>query len=170
MKDQKQLIIDAIVARINESPFLLIADYGGMNVEHFADMRTRLRESGSEFHVEKNTFVKRAAGVAELPEEFLEALGGQIGIVTGESDVCAAAKALKETGKVTGKPEIRGGVLDGEVLDAAQIEVLASLPSKEVLQAQLLGVFLSPAQKMVTVLNEPAASLARVLQAKADQG
>jgi large subunit ribosomal protein L10 len=170
MKSEKQVIIDAIVARINESPFMLIADYGGMKVDDFAELRNRLRESGSEMHVEKNSFVRRAANDAELPEEVLESLGGQIAVVTGESDVCAAAKALKEYGKKAGKPEIRGGVLDGEALDAAQVEALASLPSKEVLLGQLLGVFLSPAQKLVTALNEPGASLARVLQAKHDQG
>lgn len=170
MKSEKQIIIDAIVARINQSPFMLIADYSGMKVEQFAELRKRLRDTGSVFHVEKNTFVKRAASDAQLPEGILENLGGQIAVVTGESDVCAVAKALKDFGKTSGKPAIRGGILDGEVLDAAQIEALASLPPKEVLLAQLLGVLVAPAQKLVRVLNEPAASLARVLQAKADLG
>jgi large subunit ribosomal protein L10 len=68
------------------------------------------------------------------------------------------------------KPEIKGGVLDGALLDPAGIKALADLPSREVLLATLLGVLQAPASKLVRTLNEPAASLARVLQAKADQG
>ena len=170
MKEQKQLIIDELVARINESPFLLVADYSGMSVPQFEELRNRLRATGSEFHVAKNSFVKRAASEASLPEDLKDVLEGQTAIVTGESDVCAAAKALKNFHKEFEKPVIKGGSLDGEALDAAQIESLASLPSKEVLQAQLLGVLQTPARQLVTVLNEPLSSLARVLQAKHDQG
>jgi large subunit ribosomal protein L10 len=97
-------------------------------------------------------------------------LSGQTAVVTGDSDVCAAAKALKDFAKSAGKPEIRGGVLDGELLDEAKVKALADLPPMEILQAQLLGVLNMPAQQLVTVLDQPGASLARVLQAKHEQG
>jgi large subunit ribosomal protein L10 len=84
--------------------------------------------------------------------------------------VCASAKVLKTYGKEISKLAIRCGVLDGNFLDEAKVIALADLPPMEILRAQLLGVFNSPAQKLVSVLNEPGASLARVLQAKADQG
>ncbi|NNE91124.1 MAG: 50S ribosomal protein L10 [Verrucomicrobiales bacterium] len=170
MKADKQIIIDDILERINSSSFVLVADYAGMTVPEFAEIRKRLKESGAEFHVAKNSFVKRAAEAAELPDDLAESLSGQTAYVVGESDVCAAAKALKSFRKEFNKAEMRSGVLDGEALDTAQIEALADLPSKEVLQAQLLGVLNMPAQQLVTVLNEPAAALARVLQAKHDQG
>ncbi|MCB1065728.1 MAG: 50S ribosomal protein L10 [Verrucomicrobiae bacterium] len=170
MKSEKQFIIDALLERINGSPFLLVADFTGMTVPQFSELRTRLRAAGSEFHVEKNTFVRRAAESASFPEEVSSLLTGQTAIVTGESDVCAAAKTLKAFHKEFKRPILKGGVLDGAALDAAQVEALADLPSKEVLQAQLLGVLQTPARQLVTVLNEPLASLARVLQAKADQG
>ncbi|MCB1079588.1 MAG: 50S ribosomal protein L10 [Verrucomicrobiae bacterium] len=170
MKAEKQLIIDTLLERINASPFLLVADYSGMTVPQFAELRKRLRATGSEFHVAKNTFVKRAADTASLPEEVAALLSGQSAVVTGESDVCGAAKALKSFHKEFNRPIVRGGSLDGAALDAAQVEALADLPSKEILQAQLLGVLQTPARQLVTVLNEPLASLARVLQAKADQG
>ena len=67
------------------------------------------------------------------------------------------------------KPEMKGGVLDGALLNAAGIQALADLPSRVVLLSQLLGVLQAPASKLVRTLNEPAASLARVLQAKADK-
>ncbi len=90
-------------------------------------------------------------------------------VVTGAQDVCAAAKVVKNFSDEFKKPEIKGGVLDGALLDAAGIKALADLPSREVLLAQLLGVLQAPASKLVRTLNEPAASLARVLQAKADK-
>lgn len=170
MKTEKQLIIDALLERINASPFMLVAEYAGMTVPQFSELRTRLRQAGAEFHVAKNTFVKRAAATASIPETVGALFIGQTAVVTGENDVCAAAKILKNFHKEFTRPAIRGGVLDGEVLDAVQVGALADLPAKEILQAQLLGVLQTPARQLVTVLNEPLASLARVLQAKADLG
>lgn len=166
MKAEKQIIIDEILERINASPYLIVADYTGMTVPQFEELRTKLDELNAEFHISKNTFVKRAAKDAELPEELNEALAGQTGIVTGAEDVCAAAKIVKEFHKATEKLVIKGGALDGAYLDAGQVNELASLPSREVLLATLLGVLQAPASKLVRTLNEPGASLARVLAAK----
>ena len=66
------------------------------------------------------------------------------------------------------RPPVKAGILDEDVLSAEQVKVLADLPSKEILQAKLLGLLLAPATKLVRVLNEPASSLARVLKAKAE--
>ena len=170
MKAEKQIIIDGILEQINASPFVLVADYTGMTVPQFAELRNRLSEKGAKFHVAKNSFVKRAAEAAELPDGLSESLSGQTAVVVGEEDVCAAAKVLKEFRKQFDRAEVKSGTLDGELLDAAQIEALADIPSKEVLLAQFLGVLNMPAQQLVTVLNEPGASLARVLQAKNEQG
>lgn len=181
MKEVKQVIIDGLLEEINSSPFMLIADYGGMKVPNFEALRTRLAETGAKFQVAKNSFVKRAAVEAGFPDEIAEFLSGQTAIVTGNEDVCDAVKILNEAGKGGLSPQVKAGVLDGQFLDSAQVKALADLPSKEVLQATLLGllnqpaqslvtVLNQPAQKMVTVLNEPAASLARVLAAKKEQG
>jgi len=170
MKEVKKVIIDDLIKTINESPYLLIAEYGGMTVPQFETLRTRLKAKGARFQVAKNTLVRQAALSAEYPEGFSELLSGQTAFVTGDSDVCAAAKELKTFQKETGKPALRGGVLDGSLLDEAAVRALADLPPMEVLQAQLLGVLNEPARRLATVLNEPGSSLARVLQAKADQG
>ena len=170
MKEVKKIIIDDLLSRINDSPFLLVADYGGMTVPQFEDLRKKLKAQGAKFQVAKNSFVRQAAESAEYPEGLSEYLSGQTAIVTGESDVCAAAKELKNFEKDNGKPGIRAGVLDGELLDEAKVKALADLPPMEVLQATLLGMLNQPATKLATVLNEPGASLARVLQAKSDQG
>ena len=170
MKEVKQVIIDEILTRINESPFLLVADYSGMTVPQFEELRKRLKGKGAKFQVAKNTFVRQAANSAEYPEGLAEFLTGQTAVVTGESDVCAAAKELKDFAKENEKPGIRGGVLDGELLDEAKVKALADLPPMEVLQATLLGVLNQPGTMLARVLNEPGSSVARVLQANADQG
>jgi len=165
MRPEKPTIVEDVKQRLNNSPFLIVVDYGGMNVDHFAELRTRLAGVGAAMTVVKNTFLRRSIKEAGLPE--LDAhLSGQTAYVTGEKDICSAAKILKTFASEFEKPKIRTGVLDNAVLDTPQVIALADLPSKEVLQAQLLGMLLQPATKLVRTLNEPAASLARVLQAK----
>ena len=96
-------------------------------------------------------------------------MSGQTAIVIGESDVCAAAKVLKTFSAEFQKPAVKAGVLDKAILSSEQIRALAELPAKNVLQAQLLGVLQAPLQRLLAVLNEPGASLARLLQAKVDK-
>ena len=116
----------------------------------------------------KNTFLRRAAAGIGYPD-LAETLSGQTAIVTGESDVCAAAKVLKVFGAEFQKLAIKVGVLDKAIVSKEQIQALADLPPKSVLQSQLLGVLKSPLQKLVVLLNEPGASLARLLKARLDQ-
>jgi large subunit ribosomal protein L10 len=170
MQAFKQSIIDDLVAKLNESPFLIVAEYGGLTVAQFEDLRKKLAEGGAEVHVTKNSFVKRAAAAVEYPEDIATVLTGQTCVVTGDGDVCATAKALKEVNKATEKCEMKGGVLDGKMLSTEQLNELAALPPMPALQAQFLGLLQQPASTLVRLLNEPAASLARVIQAKADAG
>jgi large subunit ribosomal protein L10 len=170
MNADKQLIIDEILERINASPFVIVTQYTGITVKQFTELRKRLVNAGSRCEVAKNTFVKQALRAAKAPEEIGATLTGQNAIVTGQSDICAAAKVLRDFIKEFSKGEIRSGVLDGKYLGPDEIRGLADLPPKPVLLAQLLGVLQAPASKLVRTLNEPGASLARVLQAKADKG
>ena len=166
MRPEKSTIVDDIKLRLNAVPFLILIEYGGMNVVHFAELRKRLAEAGAQCSVVKNTFLKRAlkdAGLVDLDEH----LTGQTALVTGEKDVCATAKVIKTFAAEFQKPTVRVGILDNAVLSVDQIMALASLPSKEVLQSQLLALLLMPATQLVRTLNEPGASLARVLAAKA---
>jgi large subunit ribosomal protein L10 len=170
MKALKKVVIDDILSSINDSPFLIVIDYAGMKVAQFQELRKRLAATGAKLQVAKNTFVKQAASSAEYPAELASHLTGQTAIVTGATEVCASAKVLKVYGKEINKLAIRCGVLDGAFLEDTKVIALADLPPMDILRSQLLGVFSSPAQKLVTVLNEPGSALARVLQAKADQG
>lgn len=169
MRLEKKSINAEYVARLNRSPFFIVADYTGLKVQHFNELRKRLRKTGAEMHVVKNTIFKIAvkeAGLADLGA----ALAGQIAVVTGSKDISAAAKVLKTFASEFEKPRIRFGILDNQHLDAASVAAIADLPSIEVLRGKLLGLLQAPASQLVRVLNEPAASLARVLKAKADKG
>ncbi len=158
MKELKTLLIDDLLQRVNASPFLFVVDYTGLKVDKFAELRKRLGAVGSEIHVYKNNLMKKAAEKAGYPGDLGNHLTGQSAFVTGEKDVFGAAKILKNFQAEFEKPVMKVGVLDGNLLDTAAIKVLADLPSREVLLAQLLGV-----------LQAPASALARVLKAKADK-
>lgn len=165
MRLEKSTIVEDVKLRLNASPFLILIEYSSMNVLHFAELRQRLAATGASCSVVKNTFIKRALHDAEVTS-LDDYLAGQTAIVVGEQDVCAAAKVLKNFVAEFQKPTIRAGFLDNAFLSVDQIMALAALPSKEILQAQLLGLFSMAASKFVRTLNEPGASLARLLAAK----
>jgi len=168
MRPEKATIVEDLSARLNQSPFLIVTEYTGMNVLQFSELRSRLAGAGAQCRVVKNTFLRRAAAGIGYPD-LAETLSGQTAIVTGESDVCAAAKVLKVFGAEFQKLAIKAGVLDKAIISKEQIQALADLPPKAVLQSQLLGVLKSPLKKLVVLLNEPGASLARLLKARLDQ-
>jgi large subunit ribosomal protein L10 len=167
MHPAKATIVEDIVARLNASPFLLVADYTGLRVHQFSELRNRLHVVGATCHVVKNTFLRKGLESAGLPD--VPGLKGQTAIVVGEKDVAAAAKVVKTFSAESKKLSVRAGIVDRLAVSGDQINAIADLPSREVLLATLLGVLQAPASKLVRVLNEPAASLARVLQAKVDQ-
>jgi large subunit ribosomal protein L10 len=142
-------------------------DYTGLTVSQFSELRNRLVAAGSRVTVVKNTFLKKALAEVGLPD-LSAVLKGQTAVVVGDKDAASAAKVLKTFASETKKTEIRGGIVDRLSVTKAQVEAIADLPSREVLLATLLGVLQAPASKLVRTLNEPGASLARVLQAKVD--
>jgi len=157
MNPDKKIIIDELVERVNASPYVLVVDYTGMSVPQFAELRGALAEGGAECHVAKNTFMRKALSEAGLPD-IGEKLVGQTAFITGEADVCVACKAVKDFSKKADTGKMLAGILDGEALDDATLTTLSSIPSRDALLGQLLSV-----------INGPAAALARVLQAKADK-
>jgi large subunit ribosomal protein L10 len=168
MRQEKKSISAEYVQRLNTAPFFIVADYTGLKVQHFSELRKRLRVSGAEIHVVKNTIFRIAAkeaGIADLTGT----LTGQIAVITGPKDISAAAKVLKSFTAEFEKPKVRFGFLNNQRIEAAGITTLADLPSIEVLRSKFLGLLQTPASQLVRVLNEPANALARVLKAKSEQ-
>lgn len=166
MRPEKANIVSDLSKKLNRSPFVLVADYQRMNVAHFADLRNRLAGTGAELHVVKNSFLKRAMSDSGLPD-VADKLTGQTAVVTGEKDVAPVAKILKLFAKEFKIAALKIGVVDKSLLSTQEVETLAELPSREILLGQLLGLLLSPATKLVRVLNEPGSAFARLLNAKA---
>lgn len=169
MRPEKANIVKDLKDQLNASPFLLVADYTGLKVDQFAELRTRLAAVGAECHVVKNTMLKIAATELGLPD-LSSSLAGQTAIVTGEQDICAAAKVVKVFAAEFKKPSVKAGILDNALLTADQVQIMADLPPLPDMRAQLLGLLNTPASRLARTLNEPGASLARVLKAKVDAG
>lgn len=154
MNPDKKVIIDELLDRVNASPYVLVVDYTGMTVPQFSELRNRLGAAGAQCHVAKNTYMRQALAEAGLPD-IGEGLVGQTAFVTGDSEVFAAAKAIKNFEKEFKKPEMKVGILGDTVLDAAKLKAIADIPSREAVLSQLLAT-----------INEPATRIARVIQAK----
>ena len=154
MNPDKKIIIDELLVRVNASPFVLVVDYTGMSVTQFTDLRGSLTEGGAECHVAKNSYMRQAFSQAGLPDVSAK-LKGQTAFITGDADVCVAAKAITDFSTKNKVGKLVTGILDGEALDEAQLATIASIPSRDALLGQLLSV-----------INGPAAAVARVLNAK----
>jgi large subunit ribosomal protein L10 len=168
MRPEKTSIVSDLSERLTKSPFILVTDYQRMNVNHFADLRTRLAASGAKMHVVKNSFLKRAMTDSGLPDVGGN-LTGQTAIVTGEKDVAPVAKVLKMFAAEFKIAALKIGVVDKSILSTRDLEALAELPSRDVLLAQLLGLLMSPATKLVRLFNEPGTALARLLNARKEK-
>jgi large subunit ribosomal protein L10 len=168
MRAEKQLLTKEYAARLNASPFFIVVGYQGLTVAHLTELRKRLKTAGSEIHIVKNSVFRVAAkeaGVGDLNGS----LAGQMAVVTGQKDISAAAKALKNFAAEFDKLKLKFGYLDNQRLEEASIKALADLPSLDVLRAKLLGLFNAPATKLVTLINTPAVQLAQVIKAKSEK-
>jgi large subunit ribosomal protein L10 len=168
MRPEKASIVSDLSEKLKRSPFVLVTDYQRMKVDDFGELRNRLAPMGAEMHVVKNNFLKRAMSDSGFPD-VSDMLVGQTAVVTGEKDVAPVAKIFKTFVTEFKIAALKIGFVDRAVLSAAELEVLADLPPREILQAQLLGLLLSPATRLVRLLNEPASALARLLNAKAQK-
>lgn len=168
MRIEKAAITDEIKTRLEHSPYVILADFTGLSVQDFSELRGRLAKAGARAMVVKNSLLRRALQDLKMPE-MNGALQGPTAVIYGEKDVSVTAGILKEFSKEFKKPKVKAGILDRAILSAADLETIAGLPSREVLRAQLLGTFASPASALVRLLNEPASQLVRLLKAKSEK-
>jgi large subunit ribosomal protein L10 len=168
MRAEKQLLTKEYATRLNASPFFIVVGYQGLKVAHLTELRKRLKTAGAEIHVVKNSIFRVAAkeaGVAELNGS----LAGQMAVVTGQKDISAAAKALKNFGAEFDKLKVKFGYLNNQRLEETAIIALADLPSLDVLRAKILGLLVAPATKLAVLINTPASQLAQVIKAKSEK-
>ena len=149
-RNEKEAVVAQVSAQVAKAQTLALAEYRGLTVEHLNALRKQAREKGVYLHVLKNTLARRA--VAGTPFEVAaESMAGPL-IYGFSEDAVAAAKVIADFAKGNDKLVIKAGAYAGKALDAEGVKALASIPSKEVLLSQLLGLMQSPVSRIARVL------------------
>jgi large subunit ribosomal protein L10 len=169
-RNEKERVVAELSERLTSAESLIVADYRGLTNAELAGVRTKLRDHGATLTVVKNTLTRRAAEAAGA-ESLLALLDGPtaIAFVEAEGDPVAVAKALADTARDTKILSLRGGVLSGKAMAAADVEELAKLPPADVLKSQLVGVIVAPLTQLVGLLGAPLRDLVGLLDARIAQ-
>src|SRR5438045_1708234 len=169
-RSDKERVVSQLAERLRSTETLMVADYRGLTMPEIEELRTRLLEAGARFTVVKNTLTRRAAEEAGT-KDVLELIEGPtaIAFLDADGDPVAAAKVLNETARAHDVLVIRGGILEGSVVGDADIKRLATLPSAEVLQAQLVGAVAGPLTMVVGLFTAPLRDLVGVIDARIRQ-
>ena len=155
----KEAKVAEIKEKLEKATSVVLSQYQGLTVEEDTVLRKNLREAGVEYKVYKNTLVTLAAKELGL-DGIVEYLEGPVAIAFGYEDVTVAARVLNDFAKDHKKLELKAGIVEGEVYDTEKIKQLATIPSKEVLIAKLLGSIKSPIASFARVINAIAESKA----------
>ena len=154
-RSEKQVVIDEVSALAAKAQTLVMAEYRGVTVADMTKLRSEARSNGVALSVLKNTLARRAVAGSGF-EVAADQMTGPL-IYGFSEDAVAAAKVVADFAKTNDKLVIRGGVYGGKALDANGVKQLASIPSKEVLLAQLCGLLMSPVSRTAVVLGALAA-------------
>lgn len=149
-RTEKEQLVTELSDKIRGASAVYYTDFSGLNVKRMTELRRRLRRAGVEYVVIKNTLALRAVNESGLAGARLR---GPTGIVVG-NDPVAAAKVLSDFARENEqRPEVKGGMLDGRAIQPAQVQQLASLPSREQLLAELGAGFMSPMAAFAGAMN-----------------
>lgn len=165
-RSEKEQVISELHDKFAKAKVAIVAEPKNIDVATVTDLRKKFRAQKTEYKVVKNTLAKRAAKGTEA-EVLVDLFEGPCALILGYEDPISPAKVLQEF--VSAKADrmvVRGAMLDGKKLSAKQVEELSKLPGLPELRAMLLGMMMRPAQQLVSIFTQPAAGLARVLNAK----
>jgi len=163
-KEQKTAVVENLSGTFKKATIALVSEYRGMSVAETTEVRRKLRAVRGELKVAKNTLIRRAlkdTGYTSLEDK----LGGPVGLIISTEDPVEIAKTVVGFKDLGEKFKLRGGVVDGSPVTVEEIQALATLPPKEVILGQLLGILQAPATQLVRLLNEPGTELARLIDA-----
>jgi len=169
-KEDKERVVAELTERLRTTETLVVADYRGLTMPQIDELRTKLIEHGARFAVVKNTLTRRAAE-AVGSDALLALLEGPtaIAFLDSEGDPVAVAKALVDAARDTRVLEVRGGLLEGRPVEAADIESLAKLPPFDVLRSQVLGAITAPLTAIVGLFTAPLQDLYGLIDARIEQ-
>lgn len=169
LRAEKEQIVTELAERLSAASGLILADYRGLSVPDFEELRSKLVDQGAQFAVCKNRLTKLAAeqaGVVGL-DPFLNGPTGIAFVIDG--DMIAVAKTLSETAEKSDVLAFKGGILDGNALDADSLRALAALPPEDVIRGQFVAALIAPARGLAGVLAASLRDFAGVLDARAKQ-
>jgi large subunit ribosomal protein L10 len=169
-KADKELVVADLTERLRTSETLLVADYRGLTMPQIDTLRTRLLESGASFSVVKNTLGRRAAEAAGA-DALLTLLEGPsaVAFLDAGGDMVAAAKALSDMARESKILAIKGGVLQGRVMTADEVQSLATLPPVDVLRGQVLAAIIAPVTALLGLVSAPVQNLIGLIDARIEQ-
>ena len=151
--ESKKAVVDALTAKIQEATAVVFVDYKGITVAQDTELRKQFREAGVEYSVVKNTLTNFAAKNAGY--DFSEVLNGTTAMAYTTGDPIAPARIVCEFAKKNKLPlSIKGGIVEGSVLTADQLNGFGELPSKNALVASVLGTFLAPISSLAFCLDQ----------------
>ncbi len=167
-KQRKEEVLTEYQDWLKRSQAVILVEYTGAKMKDMDSIRAKIRETGGEFHVVKNTLARRVFtdNGMTLPEGYLEK---STAVSFAFTDPAATAKALSDATKGMEFVKVKGGFMAGQMLSQKQVKALAELPPLPVVRAQLLGVLQAPAGKLVRTIAEPARSLASVFRAYSEK-
>ena len=167
-RQKKEQVLAQYQEWIDNSQAVVLVEYTGIKMASLDVIRAKLRETGGEFHVVKNTFARKIfeANGMTVPAGYLKK---STAVAFAFTDAAATTKALTDATVKMEAIKLKGGFLGKQALSAAQVKSLAELPPLPVVRAQLLGTLQAPASKLVRTIAEPARSLASVFRAYSDQ-
>ena len=167
-REKKEHLVAEYVESMSRSKAVFLTDYRGLTVANIQALRAKVREAQGGYVVVKNTLARLALEKAGLPTPD-DLLTGPVAISFVYGDVAAVAKLLANFAKDTKILQVKGGIMEGRVLNAAQVGSLADLPPREVILAQLLGLIQQPGARMAGVVNAAGNKLAATIKAYAEK-
>ena len=167
-KERKTETLATYAEWLKKSQAVILVEYTGAKMKDLDSIRAKIRESGGEFHIVKNTLARRAFADSGMPIPN-DLLVKSTAVSFAFTDPASTAKALTDATKGKDFVKVKGGFMSGQALNAAQVKSLADMPPLPVMRAQLLGTLQAPASKLVRTIAEPARGLAAVIKAFADK-
>lgn len=168
-KQQKNDQLDALVQKFKEAKSVIFTEYRGLSVKDISKLRNKLRTENVEYKVAKKTLMRLAAkenGIENLPDDVM---AGPVGVAFSYEDQVIVARLLSEFAKEHKQVKLLGGIFEGKVINADTAQEIASIPSKEVLYAKLLGSMNSPISGFVGVSMNVVSGFVRTLNAVKEQ-
>ena len=170
LKAQKQKILDEIREKLKDYPNMIVADYRGLTVEQITNLRGKLREKEFNFQVLKNTLLTIALSETGLQEsDTTDVLSGPTGIVWCQDDPVTPAKILADFSKEFNALELKGALVDGQMVDQAGVIALSKLPTRDQIMGQIVGGIQGPMVKLAQCFNGLNTKLAGLLSAYKDK-